>query len=167
MAKAKPLPPIEVLREHFSYDPETGVVTRIKANKYHPNVLGPVGTAEKHGHLVAKIGGSTYKVHRLAWKLHTGDEPPTYLDHANGNPADNRWSNLRVCTHGQNMANGKRRSKLLPGVFKSRRKWKAGESFAVKPFTWEASQPRKKPTMPMSNGTVSTMANSASSRGLL
>ena len=125
MAHPKPLPPVETLREYFSYDPETGVVARVRTNKYYPNGLGPVGSAEKHGHLVVRIGRSIYKLHRLAWKLHTGEEPPVRLDHANGNPADNRWCNLRPCSHAQNIANGKRRSVLLPGAYRIGRKFKA------------------------------------------
>ena len=89
MAKAKPLPPVEVLREHFSYDPETGIVTRIKTSRTRPDTLGPVGSPEKHGHLHVKFKGKVLKVHRLAWSLHTGQEPPQKIDHKNGNPADN------------------------------------------------------------------------------
>ena len=116
MAKAKPLPPVEVLREHFSYDPETGIVTRIKANKLRPDTLGPVGSPEKHGHLVVGIGHSYFKVHRLAWKIYTGEEPPAFIDHANRNPSDNSWNNLRKCSYGQNRANSTRKEGKLAGA---------------------------------------------------
>lgn len=121
MAKAKPLPPVEVLREYFSYDPETGIVERIKANKYRPNALGPVGSVQACGGLYVKFQGSQLKLHRLAWKLITGVEPPRYIDHKNGDPSDNRWSNLRAATHQGNMANCLRPGKYLPGV-----KWHNG-----------------------------------------
>ena len=123
--KVKPLPSVETLREIFSYDPETGNFCRIKKSKFSSHPLGPCGYRELSGHLVTRIGNSSYKVHRLAWKMHTGEEPPAYIDHANGDPADNSWDNLRSCTNGQNMANGKRRSRTLSGAYHSGSKWVA------------------------------------------
>ena len=116
MTNAKPLPPLSILREYFSYDPETGVVERIKALKHGPRSLGPVGTPEKHGHLVVKFQGKYIKLHRLAWLFQTGQEPPQKIDHENRDPSDNRWSNLRECTHQQNMVNCCRPRTYLPGV---------------------------------------------------
>ena len=46
-AKAKPLPPLEVLQEHFSYDPETGVISRLKGQH-----LGPISRTDPKGYVV-------------------------------------------------------------------------------------------------------------------
>ena len=125
-SKAKPLPPLSVLREHFSYDPETGIVERIKANKYRPNSIGPCGTPEKPGGcLFVKWNGNHLKIHRLAWKLQTKQEPPEKIDHKNRNPSDNRWVNLRETTHQGNMANCHRPGKYLPGVRPVGNRWYA------------------------------------------
>jgi hypothetical protein len=51
------------------------------------------------------------------------------VDHANGNPLDNRRDNLRICTKSQNSANGKSAGKTsnYRGVYfdKSKNKWVA------------------------------------------
>ena len=126
MAKAKPLPPVEVLREHFSYDPETGIVTRIKAGKTRPDMLGPVGSRVKSGHLHVKFNGKSLKLHRLAWKLQTGVEAPDFIDHRNRCPSDNRWKNLRAATRTQNGGNKiKYRGKWMAGVYPCGSKWLA------------------------------------------
>ena len=124
-SKAKPLPSLSVLREHFSYDPETGIVERIKANKYRPNNLGACNQLVK-GRLVVKFNGAKLYIHRLAWKLQTGHEPPEEIDHKNRNPTDNKWSNLRACTSKQNSANCKQRSSQYPrGVKKVKNRFYA------------------------------------------
>ena len=131
MTKAKPLPPLSLLREHFSYDPETGVVERIKASKHRPSDLGPVGTPDKHGYLVVKFQGKYIKLHRLAWLFQTGQAPPQKIDHENRNPSDNRWSNLRECTHQENMANCHRPRTNLPGVQPQGSRWRAQASSRI------------------------------------
>ena len=115
MAKPKLLPPIEVLREYFSYDLETGIVIRLKPSKYKPHTSGPCGTTEAKGHLVVKFQGKRIKLHRLAWKLVTGQEPPDEIDHKNRDRADNRWVNLRASTSEGNCANSKKK----PGAYMS------------------------------------------------
>ena len=123
--KAKPLPSFEVLKEHFSYDPETGIVCRLIANKHRPNSIGPCGSPAYGGGLYVKFNGRSLKVHRIAWKLQTGEEPPVRIDHRNGNPADNRWENLRAATHQDNMANCRRPGKYLAGAQPRGKRWYA------------------------------------------
>ena len=126
MAKTRPLPPVEKLREHFSYDPETGIVIRIKkTNRNH--VLGKrVGTEDHRGYIYVNLNGQLMLLHRVIWKLMTGADPTLYIDHINQDKSDNRWCNLREATHSQNHANRtKRNGRYLPGTQKSGNRWVA------------------------------------------
>ena len=126
MAQPKPLPPVETLREYFSYDSKTGIVSRLKRTSNRTTTSGPVGTLGNRGYLTVGFQGRNLCVHRLAWKLHTGEEPPKELDHKNRDKIDNRWDNLRAASRQQNLSNKlKRRGKYLAGVSKNGRKWVA------------------------------------------
>jgi hypothetical protein len=48
---------------------------------------------------------STLLMHRL---IMNANDPGEYVDHANGNPLDNRRCNLRRCTNSQNQMNSKK-----------------------------------------------------------
>ena len=120
MREPKPLPPIEVLREHFHYDPETGVVRRLKKSARRHVVGEEVGAAQSYRgsrtHLTTQFHYQQVKLHRLVWKLHTGEEPPQMIDHINGDYSDNRWENLRAATPRQNASNWQRRNPSLRGI---------------------------------------------------
>lgn len=114
------MPPLEVVRERVSYDPETGIL------KWKP--CGPASFAStrgwqiwmgkfcgkavsktRRGYVVVTISheGKTFYLlgHRVAWALMTGSWPEGEIDHANGDRADNRWANLRPANHTQNQWN--------------------------------------------------------------
>lgn len=50
--------------------------------------------------------GKIVKIHRIIMNAKKGEE----IDHINHNTLDNRKSNLRICTHSQNMMNQKKRN---------------------------------------------------------
>jgi hypothetical protein len=69
-----------------------------------------------------KIGGVEYQYHHIVWLLVYGEHPKE-LDHIDGDPSNNRVSNLRAATKGQNARNRRvlSRSKLgVKGVFQTR-----------------------------------------------
>jgi len=89
--------PVE-LRKHFSYDKETGDLTRIKGRC---DQLGPTGKS-----LDIAVLGNRYPKTHVIWAIVTREWPTLpVVDHRNGDNTDNRWVNLREATHKQNMYN--------------------------------------------------------------
>jgi hypothetical protein len=96
---------IDELKKLFRYNPFTGNFTkRNGGNK--GKIVGAVGKGKNRGYVVLKIRGKGYLGHRLAWFYMTGEYPNYEVDHKNTIRHDNRWSNLREATHGQNQSNG-------------------------------------------------------------
>lgn len=118
------------LKELLSYDPETGIFIRLKANgKQSRWKAGTTsGSADKFGYRMVIVDGHRYFAHRLAWLYMTGSWPAEDLDHRDRDKANNRWANLREATDSQNLCNtGPRKDNKLgvKGVSwsKEKRKW--------------------------------------------
>lgn len=90
----------------MSYNPETGVFTRLSKRQNGRTKLGdPAGTHNTTGHIQMMVNGKLYLAHRLAWLYMKGAWPETTLDHINRVRDDNRFCNIRLATHQQNMHN--------------------------------------------------------------
>lgn len=144
---ARALPAQDVLLQLLSYDPETGKLfwkergpewftesskrsAAQKANIWNgKNANRLISTRSAGGYLSVKIAGSNYLVHRVIWKMMTGDDPIT-IDHIDGDTVRNVWRNLRSVVHAVNAKNQKKSSANksgVTGVYWSRRhsKWVA------------------------------------------
>lgn len=98
---------VERLRELFSYDPATGIVTRrIKCGQRGPIGMR-VGVGNGKGYLGVQVDGHNCKLHRVIWMIHNGCEIPDgyQIDHINGVRSDNRICNLRLATNTDNQHN--------------------------------------------------------------
>ena len=101
--KFKPLPPLEELKEHFDYNPDTGVIIWKKTTNQRIKVGQEAGWLNvktknlvyrnikfKHGH---------YKAHRLAYYMYHGIDPRNNdIDHEDRNGLNNKINNLRLAT---------------------------------------------------------------------
>ncbi len=120
--KPRKLPSQETLREYFSYDPGTGLLTRneLPRSRFKSDLTYAlhlkrdagkvVGSKNARGYLFAKAGGTTYPVQRIVWALFAGPIPDGYyVDHINGVRDDNRFTNLRLVTWEGSQHNAKTR----------------------------------------------------------
>lgn len=141
------LPALSEIRELLSYDSETGLLMWLTGQR-----KGRVaGTRHAKGHLQVSVKRKMLKAHRVAWLLARGEWPQVDIDHLNGDPADNRISNLREVTNAQNQQNRRRanrnsKSKLLGaswdearGVWQSRIKLRGKQWYLGRFTTAEAA----------------------------
>jgi len=96
----------ERLKEVLRYDPETGRFVRLK-NRYRKDLIGrDAGAFNKALNcFYIAVDGKRLRSHRVAWFYMTGSWPKHEIDHIDGNPANNVFSNLREADSSQNKAN--------------------------------------------------------------
>lgn len=95
------------LKKYLTYDPESGVFTRVHC-EYAPangrRMGKPAGWIARNGYVRIAVCGEEHPAHRLAFVYMNGQWPGE-VDHINGIRTDNRWSNLRQVTRGVNNQN--------------------------------------------------------------
>lgn len=84
------------LKSVIVYDPETGGFER--KGRRHGRGASRIGNVRPDGYLLIRVNSKRYYAHRLAWLYMTGEEPPDFIDHVDGNPSNNAWGNLRPAT---------------------------------------------------------------------
>jgi HNH endonuclease len=100
------LPSQERLAELFDYSIITGIVTRRIRTAPNTVIGSEVGSTTSPGYLNVMVDGKIYYVHRLIWKLVTGQDPgDMVIDHIDGNRLNNSWHNLRLATASNNACN--------------------------------------------------------------
>lgn len=93
------------LREVLNYDPETGIFTWKSRSGRKCKIGGAAGSITVEGYCAIRIDHVRIQAHRLAIAYVEGAFPSNYVDHRNGVRSDNRYSNLRHATTGQNHQN--------------------------------------------------------------
>ena len=123
----KKLPDTDTLKELLEYEPDTGLV-RWKVSSGGRKKGNIVGSYNSTGYRKAKVLGTYYLLHRLIWKLQTGEDPyGMEIDHIDRNPSNNKWNNLRLVDSSGNNYNQKKKhnSTGYTGVHKRRNKYSA------------------------------------------
>lgn len=121
--------------EGFTYDPLTGEIFR--KGKRCDSVFESRGYRGVYRYKLRVVA------HRLAWRLYYGRWPGVGMevDHRNRNPGDNRITNLRLATHGQNQANSGAMSNCKSGergvTYEARdRVWRISVQTQHQRFDW-------------------------------
>lgn len=143
MTSRKPvriLPPVEYLRECFSYNRKSGVLrwkTRPRSHFatlrgwqiWNPKNAGKIaGALHGKGYRQVKVGPEIYLAHRVIWKFVTGREPPATLDHKHGDRLNNAWRELRAATFHEQAWNSRGHTDTesgFRGVSRARKRWVA------------------------------------------
>ena len=119
---------MESVRDYIHYNPETGELTWIKSPNARVKVGDKIKSIDAYGYLSVSFRSKVWKAHRLAWFLYYDQLPDKDIDHINGDRVDNRISNLRSATRGQNLQNMQVSGKGLSnykGVSRSKTSWTA------------------------------------------
>src|SRR5215203_3560608 len=82
------------LRELLEYDPAAGdFVWKVTRLGRGARAGGLAGATNGKGRRQIKIDQRIYGSSNLAWLWMTGEWPARLIDHIDGDPANNRWSN--------------------------------------------------------------------------
>ncbi len=145
-APRRALPSPELLRQLLRYEPETGDMFwrprtpdmfqssarsadwQCKAWNAKRADTPALSHINDSGYKRGNIGGVSVRAHRAAWAIVHGRWPEHEIDHVNGDPLDNRLTNLREATSGENKTNRGAYSKTSPyiGVSPNGSRWAAG-----------------------------------------
>lgn len=111
------LPSIEYINEAVEYNSATGgLFWKIRPLAHFKNPHGMNTFNSKHagksctakhasGYFSLRLDGRTYLVHRVIWKIITGDDPVSGIDHKDTCKSNNKWANLRLANKSENGCN--------------------------------------------------------------
>lgn len=133
---------IPILSRRLEYSPSSGELTWLRlagdcreTRRWNSRYAGTrAGSITTEGYILIcfTLDGCRYKVHahRVAWYCLTGQTPTHCIDHIDGDPSNNRASNLRDVPTTVNARNARKNSKNTSGVTgvcwnKRQRKWLA------------------------------------------
>jgi len=116
MGVKRDLPTQAELLRRFVYDPDSGSLTWRDVGGMSPQLYARLVGKEagakcyrrggKPHRIWVEFDGVGYSAHSIAWVMMYGDGSlPTQIDHADGNPFNNRRPNLRAANHSDNMRN--------------------------------------------------------------
>lgn len=112
----------EYLLGVFSYDPDTGDLTRLETG----NIVG--GRSGGHRGQVDVLGVKYTKTH-VIWMMVRGEWPEAEIDHDDQDCTNDRWTNLRPATRSLNNINrrkqNRRSTSKYQGVKLRRGRWQA------------------------------------------
>lgn len=90
--------PVDVLSRHVSYDPETGLITRIanmeSDNRDRVGEIVGTRTDKSNGKLIFMSCGVLMQNHRAAWAIFYGHWPKKMILHKDGDKTNNKIDNL-------------------------------------------------------------------------
>lgn len=141
----------ERLRELMDYNPDTGLFFWRVARGRGVQPGDEAGYLAKDGRGRIQVEGRPYLRYRLAWLWMKGEWPANDIDHIDGNPSNDRFSNLRDVTNLVNSQNRRapsiaKRVGTLLGTqyrpFQRKKPWNAriqcaGKSFSLGYFATE------------------------------
>lgn len=126
---------VEQVRELFRYDPTTGDLRwAYKTQQHKENQI--TGCPDRRGYKRTRVNKQLYLTHRLVWLWVHGAWPSECIDHINGDPSDNRITNLRSVTaavNGENVRKAKSQNSVgLLGVRRTKRLSPFGATIMVR-----------------------------------
>ncbi len=119
------------LKKILDYNPDTGLfIWLVSSGSAKVGDIAGSPDNSNLGNMRLNYKKVKYVLAHLAWMYVYGRFPTKLIDHINGNPQDNRISNLREVNYSENNKNkaiGKNNSSGVMGVawFKAGNKWKA------------------------------------------
>jgi AP2 domain. len=127
----KPTPPADYLHERLSYDPTSGLLTWKEFHgfkNFNTRYAGKQAGRRSGLKTQVCLHRHLYQTHRIIWKMMTGDDPTDFIDHIDRNSHNNRWNNLRLVKHIENIWNSSMRKDNTSGyigVSRDRSAWSA------------------------------------------
>ena len=117
----------ELVKKYFNY--KDGELIWSKTTSRLAIAGSQAGTIDNKGYISIGINNKEYLLHRLIFMYHKGYFP-SYVDHIDNNPLNNKIENLRPATISQNAYNARLKSTNKSGVKgvswdKKSNKWRA------------------------------------------